>query len=292
MTDVNLCTIGSVKIICSPLLLIIIPAAVAMGMAGLVFIIFISLTLHELSHVFVANGLGFEVESIEIQPFGFIARIKGSGMSFGAEFVVAAAGPLCSIIIGISLLAAKQVFPAASPDLNEAAVINLALAGINLLPALPLDGGSMLKAALSLLFKPRFAALTAIWLGIAASAAITGLGILSIINEQANYYALIIGGFLMTASIKEFKNLDSTRLNAMLKRTYKLHRGAGLKLYGVALNKNTTALDALRLIKSSAVNIIAVMDDETHILFWIDEGTLFDCITRFGTGIKLGNIRD
>lgn len=274
------------------MLLIIIPVAIAMGMAGMVFVIFISLTLHELSHVFVANGLGFEVESIEIQPFGFIARIKGPGMSFGAEFVVAAAGPLCSIITGISLLVAKQVFPQAAADLNEAAIINLVLAGMNLLPAMPLDGGSMLKAALSLILRPRIAALIAIWLGVAVASAITGLGVLSIIHGQANYFALVTGAFMIMASIKEFSNLDSTRLNAVLKRTYKLHRGAGLKLYGVALNKNATASEALKVMKSNAVNIIAVMDDETHVLFWVDEGTLFDCIARYGSGIKLGDIRD
>jgi Zn-dependent protease len=122
---------------------------IAMGIvAALLFLA--SILLHELGHSWVARREGIEVDSITLWLFGGVSQLKGRFTSPGAEFRVAIAGPLVSIVLGV-LFVLIAVAPVPSSVDGVAAwlgYINLILAVFNLLPASPLDGGRVLHAAL------------------------------------------------------------------------------------------------------------------------------------------------
>lgn len=112
---------------------------------------FLSLLLHELGHAIRARAEGMELDGITLWVFGGVAKFKGSFPSAGAEFRIAIAGPLVSLAIGLSFVAAAMAF--SLPDAVDAVVfwvgqINLFLLVFNMLPALPLDGGRVLRSAL------------------------------------------------------------------------------------------------------------------------------------------------
>jgi Zn-dependent protease/CBS domain-containing protein len=125
-------------------------AYIAMALvAALVF--FASLLLHELGHARQARREGMEIEGITLWLFGGVAQFKGAFPSAGAEFRVAIAGPLVSLVLGI-LFVLVAVF-AGLPNAVDGVVawlgyINLTLLVFNLLPALPLDGGRVLRSTL------------------------------------------------------------------------------------------------------------------------------------------------
>jgi Zn-dependent protease len=116
--------------------------------AGVLF--FVSLLLHELGHSWVARREGIEVDSITLWLFGGVSQIKGRFTSPGAEFRIAFAGPLVSIVLGgVFVLIAIAHLPSAVDGVAAwLGYINLILAVFNLLPALPLDGGRVLHSAL------------------------------------------------------------------------------------------------------------------------------------------------
>lgn len=122
----------------------------AMGaVAALLF--FGSLLLHELGHALQARSDGVEIEGITLWLFGGVARFRTMYRTAAAEFRVAAAGPLVTLAIALASLALASV--ASLPDgvdgvLTWLGFINLMLLAFNLLPALPLDGGRLLHAAL------------------------------------------------------------------------------------------------------------------------------------------------
>lgn len=125
-------------------------AYVAMGLvaAGL---FFLSLLLHELGHAVVARREGMEIEGITLWLFGGVARFRGMFPGPGAEFRIAVAGPFVTLLIGVAcvLIAALTSFSSAVDGVAAwLGYINLVLLGFNLLPALPLDGGRVLRAAL------------------------------------------------------------------------------------------------------------------------------------------------
>lgn len=123
---------------------------VALALTGALLLL-VSILLHELGHTAQAHRDGMRTDGITLWMFGGVARFKGSFPSAGAEFRIAIAGPLVSVGLAIAFTAGYFA-PGLTGDLQTLAqllaVINGVLFLFNLLPALPLDGGRMLRAAL------------------------------------------------------------------------------------------------------------------------------------------------
>jgi Zn-dependent protease len=128
-----------------------------------VFLFFASLVLHELGHALVARREGIEISGIDLWFFGGVAKLSRDTQSPGAEFRIAAAGPLVTLVIvgiffglgaliqnGAALDVARLAGDAeASPTialLGFLASINAMLFVFNLVPAFPLDGGRITRA--------------------------------------------------------------------------------------------------------------------------------------------------
>jgi Zn-dependent protease len=112
---------------------------------------------HELSHAIVARAHGIDARRITLFIFGGVAQIGGEAQRPAHEFRIAIAGPLMSLFIAGALAAvARALHPAAIGDRfldhgglwADLAMVNLALALFNLIPAFPLDGGRLLRAGL------------------------------------------------------------------------------------------------------------------------------------------------
>jgi Zn-dependent protease/CBS domain-containing protein len=111
---------------------------------------FVSILLHELGHAWQARREGVEVDGITLWLFGGVSQFKSGFPSAGAEFRIAIAGPLVSLVLGgVFVLIALAGLPSAVDGVAAwLGYINLALLVFNLIPALPLDGGRVLRAAL------------------------------------------------------------------------------------------------------------------------------------------------
>ena len=123
----------------------------ALATAGL---FLVSIVAHELGHSIVAQRNGIEVRAITLFALGGVAHLDDDPPNAGAAARIALAGPAVSVVIGVgSLVAAGLLATLGSPVLLVAAIgwlgaVNLVLAVFNMLPALPLDGGRVLQAAL------------------------------------------------------------------------------------------------------------------------------------------------
>ena len=112
---------------------------------------FACLLLHELGHAKQAQREGMEIDGITLWVFGGVARFRGMFPSAGAEFRIAIAGPIVTLAIAAVFVAVSLAAPlpaAVDGVVGWLASVNLLLLGFNLLPALPLDGGRVLRAAL------------------------------------------------------------------------------------------------------------------------------------------------
>jgi Zn-dependent protease/predicted transcriptional regulator len=122
----------------------------AMAVAAAV-LFFTALLLHELGHALQARREGVEIDGITLWLFGGVARFKGMFPSAGAEFRIAIAGPLVSLAIGVLFVLAAWLLDLPRAVDGVAAwlgFINLFLLLFNMIPALPLDGGRVLRSAL------------------------------------------------------------------------------------------------------------------------------------------------
>ncbi len=110
-----------------------------------------SLLLHEFGHAMQARREGMLIDGITLWLFGGVARFKGMFPSAGAEFRIAIAGPL----VTVGLTGAFTVLAALVPSSQAlhgvfawVGYVNLLLLVFNLIPALPLDGGRVLRSIL------------------------------------------------------------------------------------------------------------------------------------------------
>ena len=112
---------------------------------------FLSVLAHELGHSLVSARLGMPVPRITLFIFGGLAQLSGEPKRPRDEFLISAAGPFVSLLLGLGFSALSW----AGPDrvgIPLAAfgkwlgLVNLGLGLFNLLPGLPLDGGRILRA--------------------------------------------------------------------------------------------------------------------------------------------------
>jgi Zn-dependent protease len=115
--------------------------------------LFVCVVLHELGHSLVARAFGVRVRSITLWFLGGVARFEQMPRKAGAEALVAIAGPIVSVTLAALFFAGLLVLPLATPlvfILGYLTVTNFFLAIFNLIPAIPLDGGRVLRSLLAL----------------------------------------------------------------------------------------------------------------------------------------------
>lgn len=127
---------------------------------------FVSLILHELGHALVSRRLGIPILGIDLWFFGGLARPTREALTPGEEFKVAAAGPAVTFAVLVLCVLALRIAAGAS-HLTDAVLsregvtitvplallgwlifINATLLLLNLVPAFPLDGGRIARAAI------------------------------------------------------------------------------------------------------------------------------------------------
>jgi Zn-dependent protease/predicted transcriptional regulator len=114
--------------------------------------LFLSIVAHEFAHSIVASRYGMPMKGITLFIFGGVAEMGEEPPKAKAEFMMAIVGPLSSIGIALIFYAIYRTSgflpEPISGVLAYLAWINAILAGFNLLPAFPLDGGRVLRSIL------------------------------------------------------------------------------------------------------------------------------------------------
>jgi Zn-dependent protease len=122
-------------------------------------LLFVSVLVHELGHAVVAQRYGIPIAAIHLHLLGGTAMMTRSPTEPRQELRISIAGPLVSLSLGALGLLACAVLPLPISEvgtLSTAADLvpyftgaNFALGLFNLLPAIPMDGGRMLRALLT-----------------------------------------------------------------------------------------------------------------------------------------------
>jgi Zn-dependent protease len=182
------------------------------GAAGL----FASIVVHELAHAVVARRFGMHIRGITLFIFGGVAELQDEPPNPRAEFMVAIAGPIASILIAAALgaiTAAVAPFAGWPPlfgVLGYLATINAILVVFNLIPAFPLDGGRVLRSALWK-WKGDLQRATRISseIGSGFGIVLIVIGIVSIVGGEfiGGFWWILIGMFLRSAAQMSYQQV-------------------------------------------------------------------------------------
>jgi Zn-dependent protease/predicted transcriptional regulator len=174
-----------------------------------VLLFFASLLAHELGHATRAAKEGMGIDGITLWIFGGVARFQGMFPSAGAEFRIAIAGPIVSLVVGIVALGTALLVPL--PDAVDGVLfwlgyVNLVVLVFNLMPALPLDGGRVLRSALWARKHDFLAATrTAAAIGQGFGQLLIGFGVLTVLlgGSLGGLWLVFIGWFILAAAEAE-----------------------------------------------------------------------------------------
>jgi Zn-dependent protease len=186
-----------------------------MGILGTIGLFF-SIVFHELCHSIIARRNDLPMKGITLFLFGGVAHMSDEPPNAKTEFLMAIAGPISSIILGLILWGARVGLGTFQwPEhvygvINYLAIINFVLAGFNLLPAFPLDGGRVLRSILwSLKGNLKWATDIASKIGTGFGFLLIVLGIYSVIrgNFISGIWWVLIGMFLRNASQMSYRQV-------------------------------------------------------------------------------------
>lgn len=186
-----------------------------MGVAGALGL-FVSIIFHEFCHSLVARRYGLPMKGITLFIFGGVAEMSEEPESAKTEFLMAIAGPISSILLGLLFYGIYAMGEGAGwpVPLNGVtgylAFINWLLAGFNLLPAFPLDGGRVLRSALwSWKRNLRWATRTASQVGSMFGIVLIALGVVNVLtgNLVGGIWWFLIGMFLRSAAQSSYQQV-------------------------------------------------------------------------------------
>ncbi|MFN8604058.1 MAG: site-2 protease family protein [Candidatus Binatia bacterium] len=163
-------------------------------------LLFACVVAHELGHSVVGMRLGYKVRDITLLPIGGIASFERMPTDPRQELRIAIAGPLVNVALAAALWAlliatggftpVTSVGVASGGLLERLLMVNVMLAGFNLLPAFPMDGGRILRAFLAQRMGHAQATQTAARVGQAMALGFGLLGLLS--NPFLLFIALFV----------------------------------------------------------------------------------------------------
>ena len=244
------------------------------GILGVIFILalFLCVTMHEFGHALTAKRFDIDTKSITLLPIGGLARLEKFPEKPMQELLVAIAGPLVNLGIGIFIilgLAAFNSIPDFSEPLNlmnfsgvgfwyNLLFANMILAIFNLIPAFPMDGGRILRALL--LFKFERGKATKIAAGIGQFLAI-GFVFLGL---YANIFLVFIGIFIYLGAGAEAE-MEMTKTSL-----------TGYKVKDILMKQFTRLSPQDDLGK--AVKLL--LDGQAHDFIIVEEGKVLGILSR------------
>ncbi|MBC7953074.1 MAG: site-2 protease family protein [Rhodospirillaceae bacterium] len=182
----------------------------AAGVLGLA----VSVVAHEMAHALVGRRFGMSIAGITLFVFGGVAELDSEPTAPQGEALMALAGPLFSVAASGLFYGLEDMSGGVTGVvLDYLGFLNLLLAGFNMLPAFPMDGGRVLRAALwawrgDVVWATRWAT---------AGAAVLGLGMMAVGVWQivegalaAGVWWLVVGFFVRAAAAQAFHRVVQT----------------------------------------------------------------------------------
>lgn len=258
---------------------------------GQVFLLtLLALSLHEAAHAAMTYACGMQIAEIRIHALGLSANLGAGTPTLGDELAIAAAGPLFSLTAGV---AASLVYH--SGLMREENVllfgsINTLLALFNLLPAPPLDGGTMLRALLLDVFSSKTARRALVLTGFATAALMAAGSVLLYLRGGSFIPAGLAAAFLALSSAQERPSARGGQAGAALRRRAALGNARCIPVREVALRGDVLAQDALRFALDGRYTRFIVLGADLREIGALNENDLYEGIAREGRGVALQSL--
>jgi Zn-dependent protease/CBS domain-containing protein len=258
----------------------------------LVLIVFVCVTLHELTHSLTAKRFGIKVRDITLLPIGGVASMDKMPDNPKQEFLISIAGPMTNIVLAavlfsifyVTLWIPREVLlnPTAGNTWQHTFAlvpwINIALAAFNLLPAFPMDGGRLLRSILASKMDYRKATKIAVNIGHVFAVI---FGYIGFVNRHPLLILIAIFIYMAASAEESHVNLKETLKGFKVRDI--------LNTQFLTLDKRTTISRVLELVLHSHQEDFPVMEDDKMVGF-ITRGDIIKALHNSGPDTPISDI--
>ncbi len=257
-------------------------------------VIFICIIFHEFGHALTAKRFGVITKDIILFPIGGVARLERLPEKPIQEFFIAVAGPLVNVGIALILGLYFLFFPLermlelfSDPTLlfhpaffiPWVLVTNLLLAILNMIPAIPMDGGRVLRSLLALRLSKKVATFYAVVI-----AQILAIGLFFLGIFIGHYILPFIALFVYFTAIQEYRMVKYDEFVKTF-NARDLIQGQQTALH--IDNPVALAIDALK--KQNEKNFL-VFNHLSHPCGILSENTIKEAVTKGDYSTPVGNL--
>jgi stage IV sporulation protein FB len=259
---------------------------------ALEFIIIFGIVLfHEMAHSFWAGKHGMKTKEIELLPFGGVARIEGlPSAGPQADMAVALAGPLSNFVLAII---GRMVFTFYDNHYLQFFIqTNLLIGLFNLLPALPLDGGRILRGFLSTIVG--FKRATIITANLGKLLAIMFFILSFYLLKDGLLYAniFVVALFLYIAAQRELESAHLLFMSQWVGKGVELKRKGMMEERKIVATPETEIGRITDMFLPQKYNTVRVLDNNYRTKKHLTETEVFEGLLKLGPTGKINDIKD
>lgn len=287
----TLFTAAGVRVGVHPVFVLLLLALAWTGRVVEGMIVFGVVLVHELAHVAAAKGAGLVVREVELLPFGGVARLEGLlETEPGVEAAVAWAGPATNVFLLAAglLLWRWDVLP--DRWALFFALTNAVVAGVNLLPALPLDGGRLYRAFRSRQVGFRRATAEAVRLGRALAVVMVAVGTALLYLGVASVTLPVLGVVIYTTAGKEGAAAAYTFMAHLSRKRNELTKRGCMPVKTLAARESASVKQVVERFIPQKYHVVWVVDDDGRLAGVASEGDVLEALFERGPHVPVKDV--
>ncbi|AGK97042.1 M50 family metallopeptidase [Clostridium pasteurianum] len=254
---------------------------VFIGFNGDLFIAFAMVIFHEFTHYFVARYFGFKNGNVEILPFGAALRLDDlAEASFKEDLIISLSGPIFNLVLAVIFYVLNLHFN--RTFIHSLFFTNAALGIFNLMPALPLDGGRILRDLIGKKTIYRFANLITIIVSMCIGSIFMLYYIYCFFKGQMNLSFGIIALYIMIYSFREKERIAYIIMSDIIKKKFRFIKRGYIENRNFSIYYKSELLKALSLAEKNKYNIFTVLDEELRVVDIIYEEEILEALKSYG----------
>jgi stage IV sporulation protein FB len=266
------------------------PLLLFTGLGAEYLVAFASITVHELGHVAAARIRGYRLERISFTPIGLSIAIHEEGLSRLDSLLIFSAGPAVNLLIAALSYGAAGLLHPATGALDFFFYSNICLAVFNLMPAMPLDGGRILRELLAARIGYMAAGKSLRILAFALSTAFIALGAYQLADGRMNFSLFIIGFYILVLFFTGKMEAALMNIKQIVYRRSRLLKKGVYPARDLVAMSSTPVSEILKSLDFDRFHFIFVLDEKLKLVGIFNENEVMEGIVGGSADITFGEL--
>lgn len=272
------------------LVFVVVPLLFIAGFGMEYLIAFASIAFHELGHIAAARARGCGVKRVTLTFVGLSVIIDEDGLSRRDSFLIFSAGPAANLLLSILSYGFASLLRQPSTILNFFFYSNVCLAVFNLIPAIPLDGGRILRELLARRRGYISAGRNIRKLAFVFSTVFIALGAYQLSYNRTNFSLLVIGIYIMVLLFTGKMEAALMNIKQIIYRRSRLLKKGIYSARDLVAMESTPVNEVLKSMDFDSFHFIFVLDGNLKLIGIFNENEIMEGIVENNTDITFGEL--